>query len=338
MIGNNNTKVSTGRESSYGPSDSYKNLVIGEVKVVDDPQGLGRIKVRVKGVIGLGGDDSKSDADLPWAFPLIPKMLNIQPKVGESVYIFNFGKDKQHVDRIYVGPIISQPQKLNFDYHYGTALAGFSFGTQAANVNINNIPELIGVFPNPSDVSIEGRYNTDIIQKNNEILIRAGKFESSTQTFENPYNFKFNKTTQAFIQIKNDVKLKNDIQFLNFENVSSEKGTVTNIVSNKINLITHSGGYPRFNVTNQTDLISEDELLKILSSETEGGAHRLPFGDVLLEYLKLLKNALLFHVHRGNGLSGTDLATSGNVQAMAEFKSKAEDLEKRMLSNNVRIN
>lgn len=332
MIGNNNTKVTTGRQSSYGPSDSYKNLVIGEVKVVDDPQGLGRIKVRIKGVIGLGGDDSKADADLPWAFPLIPKMLNIQPKVGESVYIFNFGKDKQHIDRVYVGPIISQPQKLNFDYHYGTALAGFSFGTQAANVNINNIPELTGVFPNPSDVSIEGRYNTDIIQKNNEIVIRAGKFEESTPSNENIYPFKFNKTTQGFIQIKNNVTTKK------VDTLASEKGTVTNIVSNKINLITHSGGYPRFNVTNQTDLISEDELLKILSPEIEGGAHRLPFGDVLLEYLRLLKNALLFHVHRGNGLSGTDLATSGNVQAMAEFKSKAEDLEKKMLSNNVRIN
>ena len=338
MIGNNNSTVGTGRKSSYDSKDSYKHLVIGEVKIVDDPKGLGRIKVRIKGVIGLGGDDSKADVDLPWAFPLMPKMFNIQPKVGESVYIFNFGKDKQHVDRVYIGPIISQSQKLNFDSHYGSALAGFSFGTQAANVNITNVPDLNGVFPKPNDVTIQGRFNTDITQKDNEIIIRAGKFEPSTQTFENPYTFKFNKTTQAFIQIKNDVKLKNDMQFLNFDNLSSEKGTVTNIVSNKINLITHSGGYPRFNVTNQTDLISEDELLKILSSEIEGGAHRLPFGDVLLEYLKLLKNALLFHVHRGNGLTGTDLATSGNVQAMAEFKSKAEDLEKKMLSNNVRIN
>jgi hypothetical protein len=33
----------------------------------------------------------------------------------------------------------------------------------------------------------------------------------------------------------------------------------------------------------------------ILSSEIDGGAHRLPFGDVLLEYLKLLKR-LYFHM------------------------------------------
>jgi propionyl-CoA carboxylase beta chain len=37
-----------------------------------------------------------------------------------------------------------------------------------------------------------------------------------------------------------------------------------------------------------------------VSSEELGGAHRLPFGDVLLEYLRLLKNALLLHVHNNN--------------------------------------
>jgi hypothetical protein len=329
---NTNSTLSTGRDSSYGGTDSYKNLVIGEVKIVEDPQGLGRIKVRVKGPIGLGGDDSKADSELPWCFPLMPKMFSIQPKISEAVYVFNFGKDRQHVDRMYIGPIVSQPQKLNFDSRYGTAMAGFSFGTQAPNTNIDNIPDLLGIFPNPSDVSIQGRYNTDITQKDNEVLIRAGKFEKSTPSPENQYPFKFNKTTQAFIQIKNDVTTKK------VGDLAAEKGTVTNIVSNKINLITHSGGYPRFNVTNQNNLISDEELLKIMSPENQGGAHRIPFGDVLLEYLILLKQALFFHVHRGNGLAGTDLTTSGNIQAMAAFKSKAEDLEKKMLSNNIRIN
>ena len=324
---NTNATLSTGRHSSYGAKDSYKHLSMGEVISIDDPQGLGRIKVRIKGPIGLGGDDGKTDTDLPWCFPLIPKHIGFQPKPKESVYIFTMSSDKQHADRLYMGPIISQPQKLNFDAHYGTALAGFSFGTQAGNVNINNVPDIKGVFPDPSDVSIEGRFNTDITQKNNEIIIRAGKFVNSSPSASNPYSFKFNKTTQSFIQLKNDTKLNN-----------SEKGTVTNIVANKINLITHSEGMPRFNVTNQDNLISDDELAKILSPEINGGAHRLPFGDILLEYLILLRKALYFHVHNGNGNVATDLVTSGNVQALADFKSKAEDLEKKMLSNNIRIN
>ena len=67
-------------------------------------------------------------------------------------------------------------------------------------------------------------------------------------------------------------------------------------------------------------------------------AHQVPFGDVLIEYLKLLKEALIAHVHNGNGNPPTDLTTSGNKQALATFKSRADDLEKSMLSKNIRIN
>lgn len=326
---NANSKVTSGRVSSYDNNNNYKHIVIGEVVSVDDINGLGRIKVRIKGPINLGGDDGVLDNDLPWCFPLIPKMFSVQPKPKESVYLFNFGKDKQHVDRIFIGPIISQSQKLGFDAYYGSSLAGFSFGTQAPNVDINTIPELFGVFPNPSDVSIEGRDNTDIIHKSNEIIIRASKFVQSTPTRTNPYPFKFNRNTQGYIQVKGNVSLNTS---------NTLKGSVTNVVSNKINLITHDGGTPRFNVTNQTNMISDEELTKILGPETEGGAHRLPFGDVLLEYLRLLKNALYYHVHNGSGNAATDLTTSGNIQAMAAFKAKADDLEKAMLSNNIRIN
>lgn len=329
---NSDTKLSTGRKSSYDAQDSYKHFLIGEVISVEDSKGLGRIKVRIKGPVGLGGDDSKTDSELPWCFPLTPKLISIQPKPKESVFIFTISKDKQHADRLYMGPIISQSQKLNFDSHFGSALAGFTFGSQAADVNPNNIPDLRGVFPKPNDVSIQGRLNTDITQKDNEVLIRAGKFVESEPSTENPYPFKFNKSTQGYIQIKNDATFKK------IDNLPTEKGTVTNVVSNKINLLTHSDGSPRFNLTNQDDLISEDELRKILAPESEGGAHRLPFGDILLEYLILLRNALYFHVHNGNGNAATDLTTSGNVQALAAFKAKAEDLEKKMLSNNIRIN
>lgn len=328
-INNTNHKIATNRTSNYDTKDNYRYLIIGEVVSIEDPKNLGRIKVRLKGPINVGGDDSVLDKDLPWCFPLIPKMFSVQPKPKESVYIFTFGRDKQHVDRLYMGPIISQPQKLNFDAYFGTALAGFSFGTQAADVDVNTIPELFGVYPAPTDVSIEGRQNTDMIHKDNEIIMRVSKSVFSTPTTTNPYPFKFNRNTIGYIQVKGNVSLNPS---------NSVKGSVTNVVSNKINLITHDGGTPRFNVSNQTNMISDEELAKIIGPESEGGAHRLPFGDVLLEYLRLLKNALYYHVHNGSGNVATDLTTSGNIQAMAAFKAKADDLEKAMLSNNIRIN
>ena len=51
-----------------------------------------------------------------------------------------------------------------------------------------------------------------------------------------------------------------------------------------------------------------------------------------------MKNAIFSHVHNGNGNPATDLTASGNIQSIAAFKAKADDLEKAMLSQNVRIN
>ncbi len=327
-IGEGNNKVPSGRESTYENIDKYKLIEIGEVVSVDDPNYLGRIKVRIKGPRSRGGDDGIVDGDLPWAFPMMPKFMSSQPKPKEAVFIFTFSKDKQHADRLYLGPIISQPQQLGFDPLYVTALAGFTFGNATPKVSIATLPQLKGIFPNPEDVSLQGRFNTDITQKVNEVVIRAGKFQSAPPTASSPFPFTYNTKTQGYIQIKNDVIIipKTNTQ-------AEEKGTVTNIISSKINLLTHNNGSPRFDLTNPDNLISDEELAKILSS-----AHQLPFGDVLLEYLILLKNALYYHVHNGNGNPPTDLTSSGNKQALAAFKAKADDLEKQMLSKNIRIN
>lgn len=320
-------KLNRQHKHNYDNVSSFKYLKYGEVVTNIDTQNLGRIKVRIKGSPSSGGDDGIFDSDLPYAFPILPKHFSSVPKIGEAVWVFVLDKNTQHSDRIYIGPIISQPDKLNYDDAKFGAMRGFTFGTTTPNVNTNLIPQLKGVFPDLEDISIQGRYNTDITQKNNEIVIRAGKFENSPINKNSPYGFQFNSKTQAFIQIKNDVTIEKQT------NQPIKKGTITTIVANKINLITHENGNPRFNVTNQDNLISDEEMEKILTE-----AHQIPFGDVLLEYLILLKEALFSHVHNGNGNPATDLTISGNKQALALFKSKANDLEKAMLSSNIRIN
>ena len=327
-INDGRTSLARGKSGDYDDVSNFKYLKYGVVVSIDDEYNLGRIKVRINGTAATGGDKNTTDADLPYAYPMIPKHIQVTPKVGEAVWVFVFDKNKQHTDRLYVGPVTSQLDKLNYDDGKISAFRGFSFGAMLPSTNIENIPQLIGIFPNKEDVSIQGRYNTDITQKVNEIVLRAGNFESTPITDKNPYPFTFNTKTQAYIQIKNDVSLNRG---QNGE--AGDRGTITNIVANKINLITHKDGSPRFNVTGQDMLISEDEMFRILEE-----AHQLPFGDVLIEYLKLLKEALFAHVHNGNGNPATDLTASGNKQALATFKSRAEDLEKSMLSKNIRIN
>jgi len=316
-------KYITNKLSTSKEVDKVKTVQLGLVVSVDDPYGLGRIKVRIPGNANVGGDSDATVDELPWSYPMVSKFFTGQPKVNEGVFILTFTNQKSHSDRLYFGPIISQLDKLNFDALNVSALNAFTSANVNPSVDMNRIPALNGVFPKLDDIAIQGRDNTDIILRKNEILIRAGKFVESKPNENNPYKFQFNNTTQGFIQIKNNVNLVRDGQDL---------GSVTNIVGNKINLITHKDGAPRFNVMNQETQISDEEILNILEQ-----AHPLPFGDLLVQYLILLKNAFLNHVHNYNGIPPTDL-TVGTTLPVKEFNDKAEDLENRMLSKNIRIN
>jgi hypothetical protein len=104
----NSGKNITGRDSVYASTDNYKHVLYGEV-IRYWTQNLGRIKVRIKGGTGFG-DDGVLDNKLPWCFPLMPKHFSVQPKNNETVLILTFSRDKQHTDRLYIGPIISQSQ------------------------------------------------------------------------------------------------------------------------------------------------------------------------------------------------------------------------------------
>lgn len=305
-------------------ADLYKTVQIGIVVSTDDPNGLGRIQVRIAGQANLGGDADTKDEELAWAFPMVSKFFTSQPKIDEAVFILTFSKQKAHSDRLYLGPIISQLDKLKLDRKSSTGLNSFTFASTNPNKAIDTVPALKGVFPKTDDISIQGRYNTDIILRENQILIRAGKFVKSQPNENNPYNIKFNDTTQGYIQIKNDIPISTG--------TNNETGSVLNVVANKINLLSHKDGSPRFNLMNQDDQISNEEILNILQN-----AHPLPFGDLLLQYLILLKNAFLNHVHNNNGIPPTDL-TIGQTLPLKQFKDKAEDLENRMLSKNIRIN
>ncbi len=325
-------KFNYGGKNKFDLKTQMKNMSIGEVVDINDPTDMGRIKVRIK-----GEDDPYTNDELPWGFPMIPKYLGITPQVNEAVIVFIFDSNSKYSDRLFFGPIISQPQKLEFDPLYLSALAGFSFGPQEPQVAPSTIPSAKGVFPDKKYIALQGRDNTDLIFKNGEVLLRAGKYIKKTNKKKgtnepqqnadelDPLNFEFNTTSQGYIQIKYDAILGVD------SNNKQEKGTVTNIVANKINLLTHKDGSPRFNLTNQDDLISTDELIKILKE-----AHPLPFGDILIEWMILVEQAIFNHYH--NGGAATDITTSGKALPVDELKKKGGDLRNRLNSKNIKIN
>lgn len=335
-----NSKYSGGISNFFNKPTPFKNiqlgvvLTTGKVAVSTNSKANQNRDLRFNAdehaircrVLGSQYDNNLTTDELPNCFPLLPKHLNIVPKEREVVLVITFGEDEKHSDRFYIGPIISSLDKLNFDSTDGTAMSNLAVGLTSPAVNLDRLPEADGIYDNPQNLIIEGRNNTDIIQRDNEVLIRSGKF-----TLNNPLSF--NKRNPAYIQLKfNQDIIDADGQK---KNVS-----VNNIVANKINLLTYSGGQPEFddltNVDKDTRIpnyITDEQLNTIMET-----AHPLVFGDTLVQYLRLFKRALINHVHNGNGNKATDRTDGGGTLPLEDFLKNAERLEKEMLSKNIRIN
>lgn len=285
----------------------------GKVVSNNDELGANRIKVRISGI-----DDTLTNNDISFSFPMIQKYIHVIPKIGETVMVFIPDMKNPHIDRLYLGPIISQPQMLRGDSELFSSDSALDSGIKAPRPSPNTIPENRGVYPSVDDIALQGRNNSDIIFKDSEALLRAGQYEP-TELGEIP---KFNKVNPSYIQLKFDVVLEKGS-----EKKVEERGSIANIVANKINLLTHKDGSPRFTLNDQTSTITDEEIQKILKE-----AHPLVLGDTLIEYLKLQRAAFINHVAPYPGMKPQDLAGSNHIDKYLEF-----DLNS-LLSKNVRTN
>jgi len=176
-------------------------IKVGEVITVKDSTKSGRIKVSITGV-----DDITTDGNLIDCVPLLPKYLVTLPKVGECVFVFQYENKLSNptssfnTKRFWIGPLITQPTTLEGE-DYNKALSILPDGyTKLKDPNIDD-----GAYGNDDDIVLQGRYNTDIIQKDRQIWIRTGKFIDG-----NPK--KFNKKDMGYIQLKyGGEKLKKEI-------------------------------------------------------------------------------------------------------------------------------
>lgn len=270
-----------GKQSVYAGTSRLDVISIGEVVSISDSADAGRILVRIKGV-----DDKTKDADLKMAFPLIPKHLQVMPKIGESVFVIKLDlKDTNYINRYWIGPIISQPQKLNKDQHFFSSQAALPSGVVDLEAAPSNKPEARGVYPDKSYIAIQGRNNSDLILKDNEILLRAGQHE-----YKKP--LQFNQKNPGYFQIKYNVQVK---EKLDNGGTKDKKYTVANIIADKIHLLSHKGT-KNFPLVDRNQYITPDIMSDIINN-----AHPLPYGDILLEFIEAAKAYILNHVHSYHG-------------------------------------
>lgn len=245
---------------------------IGQVESIDDEYAAGRIRARVIG--------DRYSTETPYAYPLLPYMMHIKPKVGEAVLIIysNLGDSSQ---RFYIGPIIHQPQFVNKD-NFSDAISLLKGYNDRTLTYVDRIPETHGIYPKKDEIAIMGRKDTDLIFSDNDVRLRCGVHKTNKY---NPLDSEFNNLTPSFIKLK-----QHDSKFSNNTNTSAT------IVSENINLIS-TVGTPEFNVTDVNESISDEEMAKIIET-----AHQLPYGDKLVDFLKLLLKAFNAHTHNYHNL------------------------------------
>ena len=80
------------------------------------------------------------------------------------------------------------------------------------------------------------------------------------------------------------------------------------MVANKINLLSNVKGANNFKLTNPKSLIDDKEQEKINNQ-----AHPIVYGDVLVEFLELVKKYVSLHVHPYHGIPADPSTVTTNV-------------------------
>ena len=295
-------------------TDQNNTIFIGKVvSLSDDIFDDHRIKVRLKGI----DPQSVLDRDLVFCDPFLPKHLNIIPKIGEWVKILFWNTNNKQQNREYIGPIISQPQKLKKDT--STSFSTKSLSLISPETSKEVLADAKGIYPEKEDIAIQGRDNTSIIQREKEVVIRAGIHQVDD-------NLKLNKGNPSFIhqKISNDGKLSN-----------------TNIVANKINLITHNGSPTLRTLTGVKgeDIIDlySGKISDKVQEQINKNTHSIPYGDKLVELLKLIIKFLEKHSHPASGESPSKDARGGlndDLEKILKFDLN----EGSFRSKNIKIN
>lgn len=290
--------------------DGNNNLIYmcRVLSVIDDSEGL-RIKVRIPYL----DDKTTPVSELPYVFPLLPKFMHVNPKNDEMVLVFLQSIGDSQGNRFFFGPVISQPQKMDFDaYNYSaqSLLRGNQIAKPLPAPSLN--PDNYGTLPDREDIAIQGRGNSDVILKPSELRLRCG-FKQNSLAFKEDC-LKFNKVDLGYIQMKYK-RMK--------DHKNNDISSVINVVADRINLLSHDSK-TYFNLTDPESLITEDEMKKIFEN-----AHQLPYGDELVNFLKQLIQVFRNHTH--------PFSMDKPCFTEPDEKILSTNLDE-MLSNSIRIN
>lgn len=180
-----------------------------------DPLMLGRVRARlltdnyediISSIVSPPWDeavDSWGERD-PFIFiPLLPYYVSQVPKINELIQILYFNNEFKYQNQYYVQGPFSTPTASSFEYYAGAQKLTGIGGQYKSSLPIKNKDgsytnqAIKGVFPEPGDNALLGRGSADVIVKENELLLRAGKIVGPLE----PNRFPSGSNRRAFVQL-----------------------------------------------------------------------------------------------------------------------------------------
>ena len=158
-----------------------------------DPLMLGRVRARIvtdnyedilKSVENWNPETDPWTSKDPLIFnPLLPYFLYQVPKVEELIQVFFLNRDFKYQNQYYVQNGFSTPTATFKEFNFGgNKFTGTGLQISPSQPLKNKDGSYSkgitkGVFPEPGDNAILGRGSADLIVKQDEVLLRAGKFQ-----------------------------------------------------------------------------------------------------------------------------------------------------------------
>ena len=242
-----------------------KSIYIGEVLAIDEEFDTTRIKVRIR---ESGLDNKVSDADLPYAYPLLDKTQHNLPLVGQGVLIILADVSEPQANRYWISRLIPQLQDID-GRQYLQSTAGLDRGYSGFKKSMYKMPDAKGILPGFKDVALLGKQNADLILSDTKFTLRAGKTEINDK-------LTLNKKNPAII----------DGQLFTEKSDGSDATSFNTMLSDVNLMLSHK------DAENYGYDITKDTLKLALEK-----AYSIPRSEPLIEFLELFLNAFINHVH-----------------------------------------
>lgn len=269
------------------------------VRSIDDNAQFNRIQAEIinlenDGKMSPGKDRNIPLDKLPICIPLLTEFVHIRPKVGECVLIIAENPSDLTSTRFWLGPIMTSQIKLPFQ-PYEESISIFNYSSFKNKQIFDGITQQAqikqsSVLPTQDDVSLQGRYDADIVFRNRELELRVGKFKINSTS-------ELNTETPCRIQLKQfdtnpnltGIKIIDDKAESSFVPYSQ-----LNIETTNFNFISPEGKFRDSSIYNED--IKKNSRLKDFGV-TAAMLHPSVFGDELTKLLTWMLQYMLTHIH-----------------------------------------